>query len=46
MFTNIQGITIPSIIVELGDGWCNNASKLKKINLMPNNPHYTTAKKS
>lgn len=40
--SSIESITIPSHVVELKDGWCRYTSKLKEINVSPDNKKYKT----
>lgn len=36
----VERITIPSNVSELKDGWCADASELKKVTLSPHNKHF------
>ena len=40
--SNIESIFIPSKLIELKEGWCNETSHLNKIQVMPNNPIYSS----
>lgn len=38
--SDIESLTIPSSLIELEEGWCNNAKCLKTIKISPNNQKY------
>ena len=40
--SQIESLSIPSSLIELEEGWCYNMPELKKINVSPNNPRYSS----
>ena len=36
----VQSLDIPASVCELQEGWCKDASVLKKVNIMPNNKYF------
>lgn len=39
--STIQSLTLPSSLIKLEEGWCNDTGKLIEINLSINNPNFT-----